>query len=220
MRASVQPQSDSSEGAAIDSRLTGDVKALIAAGDQTGACERFEEIVKRHQRRATRIAYYYLQNAADVDEAVQDAFLKAFVHLSSFREELLFKLWLTKIVVNGCLDRLKAKKRRDRWMISMGENEHAIIDRHVSAEASPEKTLLSKEMGAQLRTAVSQLPDRQRAVVVLSQFQGHTTGEISQVLGLSEATVRVHLFRAIRSLRKLLDRHAWLSPASGATGTS
>lgn len=220
MRASVQPQSDPSKGAVIDRRLASDVKALIAACDQTGACERFEEIVKRHQRRATRIAYYYLRNAADVDEAVQDAFLKAFVHLPSFREELLFELWLTKIVVNGCLDRLKAKKRLDRWMISMGENEHEIIDRHLSDEPSPEKTLLSKERGAQLRTAVDQLPDRQRAVVVLSQFQGHTTGEISQVLGLSEATVRVHLFRAIRSLRKLLSRHAWLSPASGTTGTS
>lgn len=219
MSASVQPQLDPSEGALIDRRLASDVKALIAACDQTGACERFEELVKRHQRRATRIAYYYLRNAADVDEAVQDAFLKAFVHLPSFREELLFELWLTKIVVNGCLDRLKAKKRRDRWMIPMEENEHEIVDRYRSGEPSPEKTLLSKERSTQLRTAVNQLPDRQRTVVVLSRFQGHTTGEISQVLGLSEATVRVHLFRAIRSLRKLLTPQAWLSPSPGATRT-
>ena len=100
----------------------------------------------------------------------------------------------------------------------MEENEHEIVDRYRSDEPSPEKTLLSKERNTQLRTAVNHLSDRQRAVVVLSQFQGHTTGEISQVLGLSEATVRVHLFRAIRSLRKLLSRQTWLSPSPRTTG--
>ena len=220
MGASTQPQAGPTDGAVIDRRLAGAVKALLAAGSQAEACERFEAIVARHQRRATRIAYYYLRNAADVEEAVQDAFLKAFVHLPSFREDLLFELWFTKIVVNGCLDRLKARNRRARWMISPGAEERDVVDRHVSNEPSPEKTLLSDERGAQLRAAVDQLPDRQRAVVVLSQFQGQTTREVSKVLGLSEATVRVHLFRAIRSLRKLLSRHAWLSRTSDAKGTA
>ena len=219
MGATTQPQPAPSQGAVIDRRLAGAVKALLAAGDQTEACERFEGIVERHQRRATRIAYYYLRNVADVDDAVQDAFVKAFVHLPSFREDLLFELWFTKIVVNGCLDRLKARKRLARWMVSAEEDEYDVIGRHVSDEPSPEKALLSNERAAKLRAAVDQLPDRQRAVVVLSQFQGHTTREVSKVLGLSEATVRVHLFRAIRSLRKLLSRHTWLSPASGAEGT-
>ena len=218
MGATMQPQAAPSESAVIDRRLAGAVKTLLSAGDQTEACERFEEIVERHQRRATRIAYYYLRNAADVDEAVQDAFVKAFVHLPSFREDLLFELWFTKIVVNGCLDRLKARKRLARWMVSAGEDEYDVIGRHFSDEPSPEKTLLSNERGAKLRVAVDQLPDRQRVVVVLSQFQGHTTREVSQVLGLNEATVRVHLFRAIRSLRKLLSHHTRLSPALGAVG--
>ena len=221
MGASTQPQTVPSESATIDRRLATEVKGLLASGDQTGACERFEEIVARHQRRATRIAYYYLHNAADVDEAVQDAFLKAFVHLPSFREDLFFELWFTKIVVNGCLDRLKARNRRARWMVptGTGDEEHDLIGRHLTDEPSAESTLLSNERGAHLRAAVDQLPDRQRAVVVLSQFQGHTTREVSKVLGLSEATVRVHLFRAIRSLRKLLSRHTWLkSSASRAAG--
>ena len=219
MDASTQPQTAPSESATIDRRLATEVKGLLAAGDQTGACERFEEIVARHQRRATRIAYYYLRNAADVDEAVQDAFLKAFVHLPSFREDLFFELWFTRIVVNGCLDRLKAGNRRARWMVPTGDEEHDLIGRHLTDEPSAESVLLSNERGAHLRAAVDQLPDRQRAVVVLSQFQGHTTHEVSKVLGLSEATVRVHLFRAIRSLRKLLSRHTWLKgTASRAAG--
>ena len=172
MGANTQPQAAPSEGAIIDRRLAGTVKTLLGAGDQTGACERFEEIVERHQRRATRIAYYYLRNAADVDEAVQDAFLKAFVHLPSFREDLLFELWFTKIVVNGCLDRLKARNRRARWMISAGEDEHDVIGRHLSDAPSPEKTLLANERGAQLRAAVDQLPGRQRTVVVFESVPG------------------------------------------------
>ena len=142
---------------------------------------------------------------------MQDTFLKAFVHLPSIRADLRFELWFTKIVVNGCLDRLKARSRRARWMVSTGEKEHDAIGRHLSAEPSPEKTLLANERGIQLWAAVDQLPERQRAVVVLSQFQEHTTREVGKVLGLREATVRVHLFRAIRSLRKLLSRHTWLT---------
>ena len=220
MSASTQQlQAAPTEGAVIDRRLATATKALLAAGDQSAACEQFEELVARHQRRANRIAYYYLRNAADVDEAVQDAFMKAFTHLPSFREELLFELWFVKIVVNGCLDRIKARNRRARWMISAGEDEHDVIGRHLGSEPSPEKTLLADERGAQLRAAVGKLPERQRAVVVLSQFQGHTAREVSQVLGLSEATVRVHLFRAIRSLRKLLSRHAWPGSVSRAEGS-
>jgi len=139
MVARTQPQVAPTDGAVIDSRLTGAVKALLAAGSQTEACERFEEIVVRHHRRATRIASYYLRNVADIEEAVQDAFLKAFVHLPSFREDLLFELWFTKIVVNGCLDRLKVRNRRARWMISPGEEECDVVDRHISNEPSPEK---------------------------------------------------------------------------------
>ena len=201
------------DGAIADSRLIGEIKTRLDLGDRIGACERFEEIVARHQRRATRIAYYYLRNSADVDEAVQDAFVKAFLHLSSFREEMLFELWFTKIVVNGCLDRLKARTRLARWMIPAGAEKYDDVDRSRAENASPETKLLVNDRGAQLRTAVDQLSERQRAVVVLSQFQGYTTREVSKILGMKEATVRVHLFRAIRSLRKkLAHQTSFLKP--------
>ena len=80
------------------------------------ARERFAELVARHQRRAVRIAFHYLRDAADADEAVQDAFVKAYMHLGTFREELPFEVWFTRILINGCLDRLKARRRRERWM--------------------------------------------------------------------------------------------------------
>ena len=75
-----------------------------------------------------------------------------------------------------------------------------------SQQPSPEDRLMSSERAKQITSAVEQLPDRQRLVFTLCHISEHTTSEISQALGLSEATVRVHLFRAVRKLRKLLER--------------
>jgi RNA polymerase sigma-70 factor (ECF subfamily) len=83
-------------------------------------------------------------------------------------------------------------------------------------QPSPEDRLMSSERAQQITSAVEQLPDRQRLVFTLCHISEHTTSEVSQALGLSEATVRVHLFRAVRKLRKLLDRpRAVSSPVGG-----
>src|SRR3954462_11944942 len=95
------------------------VKALQSNGQLEEARERYAELVGRHQRRAARIAYHYLRDAAEADEAVQDAFVKAYQHLASFREELPFDVWFTRILINGCLDRIKARTRRERWLVPM-----------------------------------------------------------------------------------------------------
>ena len=81
--------------------------------------DRYAELVGRHQRRASRIAFHYMRDAAEADEAVQDAFMKAYSHLDSFREELPFEVWFTRILINGCLDRIKARTRRERWIAPM-----------------------------------------------------------------------------------------------------
>src|SRR5262247_4459345 len=99
-----------------DARVAVDVKALQAAGRLDEARERFAELVTRHQRRASRIAFHYVRDAADADEAVQDAFVKAYTHLGTFREELPFEVWFTRILINGCLDRLKQRRRREKWI--------------------------------------------------------------------------------------------------------
>src|ERR687891_508404 len=95
------------------------VKAAQAEGRQADARERYAELVGRHQRRASRIAFHYLRDGAEADEAVQDAFVKAYAHLSTFREELPFEVWFTRILINGCLDRIKARTRRERWIVPM-----------------------------------------------------------------------------------------------------
>lgn len=195
---------------AIETRLAGEVKQLLASGQRARAAERFGEIIDRQQRRAARIAYHYLRDPAEVDEVVQDAFLKAFLHLPSFREDLFFELWFTRILVNACLDRLKARNRRTRWLVQQEPHEGMADTGPASHEPSPEARLLAKERRAQLEAAVDRLPTRQRTAVILIHFEGRTTREVSVVMGLNESTVRVHLFRAVRKLRGSLNREGWM----------
>src|SRR5687768_17745600 len=95
------------------------VKALAGGNRLEEARERYAEVVSRHQRRASRIALHYLRDAADADEAVQDAFVKAFTHIGSYNDDWPFEVWFTRILINGCLDRIKARRRRDRWIVPM-----------------------------------------------------------------------------------------------------
>lgn len=196
-----------------DSELAAAVKALVLAGERDAARERFADLVTRQQRRAVRIAYNYLRDAHDADEAVQDAFLKVFTHITTYREEYPFEVWFTRILVNGCLDLRKARTRRLRWVLPISTQPNAAPPPEpVAQQPSPEDRLMSSERAREITSAVEQLPDRQRLVFTLCHISEHTTSEISQALGLSEATVRVHLFRAVRKLRKLLER----PPASSA----
>lgn len=190
-----------------DSAIAAQVRQLLATGDVTGAHDRFADLVDRQQRRANRLAFLYLRDAGDADEAVQDAFLKAFTNLASFREDLPFEAWFTRILINGCLDRLKARTRRERWFVPLpdgadGHPEIALAAR--SRSRSPEELLVGREAAARVMRALSKLPERQRAIFVLTHFDERTSREVSALTGLSESTVRVHLFRALKKLRALL----------------
>jgi RNA polymerase sigma-70 factor (ECF subfamily) len=198
-----------------DARVAVDVKALQAAGRLDAARDRFAELVARHQRRAVRIAMHYLRDAADADEAVQDAFVKSYTHLGTFREELPFEIWFTRILINGCLDRLKGRRRRERWIappqLDPSGNERDPAEYLPSRGPSPEDQLLADERRRRLKAALGELPERQRLVFMLSHFDGRSSREVSAMTGLNESTVRVHLFRAIRRLR------AVLAPGAAAT---
>jgi RNA polymerase sigma-70 factor (ECF subfamily) len=205
MRAAAQQPATVEVARQADREAARAVRAFRAEGNHEGASERYGEIVERHQRRASRIAFHYLRDAADADDAVQDAFIKAFTHLETYRDELPFEVWFTRILVNGCLDRIKSRSRRNRWIVAM-ENQGAggeALD-PAAEQPTPEAHTLAAERRRQLSAALARLPERQRAVFVLSQEQGYSSREVGAMTGMKESTVRVHLFRAIRKLRTLL----------------
>ena len=189
-----------------DSAIAAEIKALVVAGKRDAARDRFGDLVALQQRRAIRIAYQYLRDVHDADEAVQDAFVKVFTHITRYREDLPFEVWFTRILVNGCLDLRKARARRLRWVVPPTPAIEPVPHDPATPDPSPEDRLLAGERRKQITAAVAQLPDRQRTVFTLCQIAEQSTAEVSQALGLSEATVRVHLFRAVRKLRGLLER--------------
>jgi RNA polymerase sigma-70 factor (ECF subfamily) len=190
-----------------DSRVAAEVKALVRDGRLAAARDRYGALVGRQQRRASRIAYHFLRDAADADEAVQDAFVKVFSHIESFREDLPFEVWFTRILINGCLDRQKARRRRARWIVPVPDakpGERSWVESVPTSGASPEESLLRRERRGQIAVAVGKLPERQRTIFLLCHYEGCSSKEVSTITGLNESTVRVHLFRAVRKLRSLL----------------
>lgn len=190
-----------------ESAVAANIKALVQANRREEARERFAELVTALQRRAVRLAFHYLRDQHDADEAVQDAFVKVFTHITTYREDLPFEVWFMRILVNGCLDVRKARARRLRWVLPMDPSPHETRRTDPpDRERSAEDTLVGRERMKEIAAAVDTLPDRQRLVFTMCHFGEQTTSQVSEALGLSEATVRVHLFRAVHKLRRLLER--------------
>jgi RNA polymerase sigma-70 factor (ECF subfamily) len=162
---------------------------------------------------ALRIAFQYLRDAAEPTSG-QDAFVKVFSHIGSYREAWPFEVWFTRILINGCLDRRKARVRRDRWIVPADETggyASAAHDRAAFASGTlgmgaidPEARLLARERRARMTAAIDRLEGRQRTVFMLCHYGDCTPREVGAMIGLNESTVRVHLFRAARKLRALL----------------
>ena len=188
--------------------LAAEIKGLVERGERDAARERFDGLVALLQRRALRVAFQYLRDAADADEAVQDAFVKVFMHIEQYRSELPFDVWFTRILVNAALDRLKSRARQRRWISSTDEENGRPVEQIAGNEVSHERRLLAKERWRQVTEAVASLPDRQRLVFTLCHLDQRTPAEISAATGMSPATVRVHLFRALRKLRGVLGGRA------------
>jgi RNA polymerase sigma-70 factor, ECF subfamily len=190
-----------------DTRLAVEIRELVARGAMDEARDRFAGLVATHQRRASRIAYQYLRDAAEADEAVQDAFVKAFGHIASYRDAWPFEVWFTRILINGCLDRRKARARRERWFApadDLAPRDEARAPFGGAPDLDPEAQLLARERRARLASAIDRLDGRQRTVFMLCHYGDCTPREVSAMTGLNESTVRVHLFRAARKLRALL----------------
>jgi RNA polymerase sigma-70 factor (ECF subfamily) len=209
---SAEPRPDSRHPAPVaapqsdDTRLAVEIRGLVERGAMDEARDRFTGLVTAHQRRALRIAYQYLRDSSEADEAVQDAFVKVFSHIGSYREAWPFEVWFTRILINACLDRRKARARRDRWFVAP---EPDLLQRHVetvggSVEPDPEARLLARERRGHIAAAIDRLDGRQRTVFMLSHYGDCSPRDISAMTGLNESTVRVHLFRAVRKLRGFL----------------
>jgi len=184
------------------------VKAAVLAGQHDEARSAFADLVGSYQRQAMRLALYLLRDAAEADEAVQDTFVKVFTHITSYREDLPFEAWFTRILANTCRDRQKARRRRERWEtigFERTDQTGSAVDLAQAPGLNPEDELLGNERRRYLMSAIDTLPRRQRDILLLCHVEGQSPREVGEMTGLTESTVRVHLFRALRKLRTALE---------------
>jgi len=166
-------------------------------------------LVARYQGRAYRLAWSLLRNAEDARDVSQEAFLRVYRTAGGFRGDARFSTWFYRILVNLCLDH----QRRGRWWQRLlvrddgtGDPERGVLERQPAPVADPGDALGRRQLMAQLWAAVDRLSPQQRAAILLHVQEELPTSQIAEVLKCSEATVRVHLHRAVGALRKIVTR--------------
>jgi RNA polymerase sigma-70 factor, ECF subfamily len=178
----------------------------VAQGDEAA----FDVLVSRYQQRSWRLAWSILRDAEEARDISQEAFVRLYQTAGSFAGRSKFSTWFYRILVNLCLD-----QRRRRWWQIMGSNhrqsvaapaEEPLIERLPADPHDPTDALERERAVKQLWAEVDRLAPQQRAVVVLQVQEELSTREIASVLQCSEATVRVHLHRALGTLRKRMGK--------------
>ncbi len=158
----------------------------------------FRCLVERHMKDAYNIAYSFTGDHHAAEEVAQEAFVRVFRSLHSFRGDSSFGTWLYRIVTNLSLNRVKAVARRRLHEVLTVEEEPV-----VAAEPGPD--FHAGETRALIERALHELPTMQRAVVILRHIDGLTTKQVSNILGCTEGTVKTHLFRGLEKLRQKLE---------------
>jgi RNA polymerase sigma-70 factor, ECF subfamily len=157
----------------------------------------FDLVVERHRRAVYQLCYRFVGNHEDASDLSQDTFLRAYRGLKNFRGGSSLATWLHRIAVNVCLNRVSLKTLPVEPLDG---------DRFVDALAqSPSDRLLLEEQGARVRTAIAQLPPKQRAAVIMRIYEGMTHQEIADVLGNSVGAVKANFFHALVSLKRMLQ---------------
>jgi len=180
---------------------------LIRAA-QKGDRSAFDSLVRRYDRSVLRLALHMLGNEQDAQDVHQDAFIKAYRHLSNFRFECSFYTWLYRIVTNLCLDQLRRRSRReDPSTVDDGSGESIDLLANLTdgrASANPARELERKTMSAAIMSALDELTPRERTVFELKHYQGLKLRTIGEMLSTTEETAKNTLFRATRKLRARL----------------
>jgi RNA polymerase sigma-70 factor (ECF subfamily) len=167
----------------------------------------FEAIMRKHNRVLYRTARSITQNDAEAEDAVQEAYLRAYEALPGFRAESSLRTWLTRIVINQALDGLRKRKREMDTLASENiidfEAHLGMTDDAHTAE-TPERAAMRGQTRKMLEEKIDQLPSAFRTVFVMRALEELSVEETAACLGIPEVTVRTRFFRARRMLRESL----------------
>ena len=207
-----QPQS---EVVSVRLDTDADLVARLQRGDDTA----FEAVVRAHSGRLLSVARRFLGNEEDAQDAVQDAFIRAFKAIHTFEARAQLHTWLHRILVNTALMKLRERRRRptesieDLLPVYSADGHQTVASRDWS-----DAVLERKETAGLVRQAIAMLPDQYREVLVLRDIEEKDTAEAAEILGTTSNVVKVRLHRARQALRTLLDREFQLRAGSREPG--
>lgn len=166
---------------------------------QRGDHGAFNVLVDRWQSRIHRFAFRFFADGDEASEITQKTFIKVYQKLDTLDEPRKFSSWIYRVAKNLCLDELKRAGRRkssplDAWMEQM------------EAGPTPAKKLETKELGEVLQKAMLTLPDEQRVVIILKEYEGMKFREIAEILEESENTIKSRMYYGLKSLRRVLKK--------------
>jgi RNA polymerase sigma-70 factor (ECF subfamily) len=179
----------------------------VQAGDQ----EAFGLLVSKYQRKLLRLVMRLVRDPAEAEDVVQEAFIKAYRALPNFRGDSAFYTWLYRIGVNTAKNWLVANGRRMQTVSDIVDNDDEPIEESqlLRNDETPDRILMSKEIGETIDVALAALPEDLRTAVTLREIEGLSYEEIAQVMDCPIGTVRSRIFRAREAiaerLRPLLD---------------
>ncbi len=195
-----------SEKEIIERVLGGDVNA-------------FEELVLRYEGTVYNLALRMVSNREDAADMTQEAFIKAYNSLPSFRGDSKFSVWLYRICSNVCLDFLRSKSRRPQTSLtSLNDDDDVQLDIPDPA-AGPEEQLMKKLSMQSVSEGLERLPDKQRQILAMREIGGMSYAEIGQALSLEEGTVKSRIFRAREKLCAFLLESGNIPETLASKGT-
>jgi RNA polymerase sigma-70 factor (ECF subfamily) len=180
---------------------------LIRAA-QRGDHRAFEQLVRLYDQNVLRLALNLLRSPEDARDIYQEAFLRVFKNLHTFRFDCSFHTWLYRIVTNLCLDALR-KRRVRREDDSVVETSEGFLDRmdtveEERADGDPQRQLMSRQLQTRIRETLGSLTPRERTVFEMRHYQGLRLRTIGEMLGTSEEAAKNCLFRATQKMRAAL----------------
>jgi RNA polymerase sigma-70 factor (ECF subfamily) len=181
--------------------LTREEESRIVQKVLRGDVNAFEKLVLEYEKNVYNIALRMTGNAEDASDMTQEAFIKAYNSLQSFRGDSKFSVWIYRIATNVCLDFLRSKSRRPTVSLSVEDNDGEEVQLDVADESQSPELLLDRQMTREsVRRGLETLSPEYRQILLLREIQGLSYDEISQALGLEVGTVKSRIFRARKKL--------------------
>jgi len=192
---------------AVGARLGPNIDSLIRSA-QRGDQDAFEQLVRAHDQSVLRLAMNLLRSPEEARDVYQEAFLRVYKNLDTFRFDCSFHTWLYRIVTNICLDHLRKRKVRKEEQ-AVVDTAEGPVDRmetfaEDSAQADPERTLWNQQLRQRIQTALEDLTPRERMVFEMRHYEGLRLRNIGEVLGTTEEAAKNCLFRATQKMRAVL----------------